>query len=129
MAAPKHLRNPRRFHLVLGLVLATAGAGLLWFLMGRQHAVTAWLTAWLVAVNIVAFAYFGFDKAQARNPGGARVPETTLHAFSLAGGSPGAFLAMRLFRHKTMKGRFRILFWCIVVLQTALTAWVIWLYL
>jgi uncharacterized membrane protein YsdA (DUF1294 family) len=73
-------------------------------------------------VNPVTFIYFGYDKLQARR-GGSRIPEIVLHTLALAGGSPGAFLAMTAFRHKTIKGTFRLVFWCIVVLQTLLLAW------
>ncbi len=53
------------------------------------------------------------------------MPEAVLHGMALAGGSLGAYTAMRLFRHKTIKGRFRLVFWSIVVLQLAIIAWII----
>lgn len=96
----------------------------LWWLLGGKNTWPVWLTCWLVAINVVAFGYYGYDKAQAGN-GGGRVPEVVLHGLSALGGSPGAFLAMHLFRHKTIKGGFRILFWCIVVLQIGLCAWLV----
>jgi uncharacterized membrane protein YsdA (DUF1294 family) len=81
------------------------------------------LAAWLAGVNLVAFAYFAFDKFRARKEG-RRVPEMVLHGLALGGGSGGAWLAMRCFRHKTIKGRFRFVFWLIVALQLGLAAWV-----
>ena len=54
----------------------------------------------------------------------SRVPEMVLHILALAGGSLGAWLGMRLFRHKTVKGSFRLAFWLIVSLQVLLVAWV-----
>ena len=33
---------------------------------------------------------------------------------------------MRTFRHKTIKGRFRFVFWAIVVLQLVLIGWLGW---
>ena len=54
-----------------------------------------------------------------------RIPELTLHTLSAIGGSPAAFVAMAVFRHKTIKSSFRILFWSIVVLQLVLTAYVV----
>lgn len=125
-AASTHLRNPRRFHLIVGFSLAIIGAVLFWWLLGQHSTLAIWLGGWLVAINFVAFGYYGYDKAQAQKVGRARIPESVLHTFSVAGGSLGAFLGMRFFRHKTMKGRFRILFWCIVVLQAAAAAWVVW---
>ena len=82
------------------------------------------LLAWLGAVNPVTFFYYGFDKWRAKN-GGWRVPEAALHGLSIVGGSLGAFAGMQWFRHKTIKGRFRILFWGIVLLQAALVALVV----
>jgi uncharacterized membrane protein YsdA (DUF1294 family) len=81
------------------------------------------LAAWLAGVNLAAFAYFAFDKFRARKAG-CRVPEIVLHGLALGGGSGGAWLAMRCFRHKTIKGRFRLAFGLIVTLQLGLAAWV-----
>jgi uncharacterized membrane protein YsdA (DUF1294 family) len=80
-----------------------------------------YLAAWLVAVNLVAFGYYGFDKFRAR-AGRRRVPEVVLHFLAIVGGTVGAYLGMRVFRHKTIKGPFRLIFWFIVVLQLALIA-------
>jgi uncharacterized membrane protein YsdA (DUF1294 family) len=48
------------------------------------------------------------------------VPERVLHGLALLGGSPGAWAGMRLFRHKTVKGSFRAVFWFILAAQVAL---------
>jgi uncharacterized membrane protein YsdA (DUF1294 family) len=48
------------------------------------------------------------------------VPETVLHGLALAGGTLGAYVGMHLFRHKTIKGSFRLVFWVIALLQVAL---------
>ncbi len=48
-----------------------------------------------------------------------RTPETTLHLFELAGGWPGALLAQQVFRHKTRKLGYQLLFWLIVVMHQA----------
>ncbi|WP_076068993.1 DUF1294 domain-containing protein [Sphingomonas montana] len=48
---------------------------------------------------------FRQDKERAR-AGLRRVPETTLLWLALIGGTPGAFLARHLFRHKTRKQPF-----------------------
>lgn len=81
------------------------------------------LLMWLVAVNLVALLTYGYDKTIA---GGAttRVPESVLLSLALIGGSPGAFVGMLLFRHKTSKPTFLIPFALIVALQVALLlAW------
>ena len=77
------------------------------------------LMTWLVSINIVAFAYYGYDKVQARSQG-RRIPEVILHGLGFLGGSLGAYLGMRVFRHKTVKSSFRIIFWTIAILQVML---------
>lgn len=59
----------------------------------------------LIAVNFAAFAAFGVDKWKAET-GRWRVAESTLLGLAVIGGSPGAFLGRRLFRHKTRKQPF-----------------------
>jgi uncharacterized membrane protein YsdA (DUF1294 family) len=56
-------------------------------------------------MNLLAFGFFGWDKHRART-GGWRVPERTLLSLALFGGSVGAKLAQRRFRHKTRKQPF-----------------------
>jgi uncharacterized membrane protein YsdA (DUF1294 family) len=64
----------------------------------------------------LAFAAYWSDKLRAE-AGEWRVPESTLHFFSLIGGWPGSFLAQRMFRHKTSKVSFQVVFWLIVVVH------------
>lgn len=105
----------------LGLVSTAALAAVAVFGLQMQ-----WSIALLVSVNAVTFALYIFDKRQSRRRG-FRVPERTLHFFSLVGGSPGAFLGQRLLRHKTRKGSFQLVFWVLVVVQLGFVGWVIWL--
>ena len=63
------------------------------------------LATYLVVINFVAFAAFGIDKLAARR-GGWRVSEARLLGFAFFGGSPGAYTARGLFRHKTRKQPF-----------------------
>jgi uncharacterized membrane protein YsdA (DUF1294 family) len=64
------------------------------------------LTAYLVAINIVAFGMFRLDKRRSET-GGWRVLERQLLAYAFCGGSLGALLAGQIFRHKTKKQPFR----------------------
>jgi uncharacterized membrane protein YsdA (DUF1294 family) len=121
-------RNPVRLHLVIITVLCIGGTALgWWFLTSHQHTWRHWLACWLLAANVVTFAYYGFDKYLSSRIWLMlwRVPEVVLHTLAAVGGSPAALLAMWMFRHKTVKQSFRIYFWCIVVLQTALTAYIV----
>ena len=111
-------------HIGFGLAIAFAIAFLIcWQLFHRSSA--GWvLLAWIIGINLVTFIYYGFDKRRAKN-NGRRVPEAALLGLGLAGGSLGAYVGMRWFRHKTIKGRFQILFWGIVALQAAIIALVV----
>lgn len=83
------------------------------------------LWSYLLAINVATIAFYGHDKRRA-GTSGRRVPEKVLHALAFAGGTPGAFVAQKLFRHKTIKGEFRRVFWVICILQLLLIAW--WVY-
>ena len=63
--------------------------------------------AWLVIINLIAFAIFGIDKKRAKK-GQWRIPEKTLFLSAILGGSIGAILGMYVFRHKTKHWYFQI---------------------
>lgn len=58
------------------------------------------VVAYLIMVNIVAFALMGIDKYKAKK-NRWRIPERTLFLSAAVGGSIGAMYGMHLFRHKT----------------------------
>ena len=66
-----------------------------------------WWHAWLLGVNLAAFAMFGFDKGVAGSES-TRVPESVLLTLAATGGVIGVLGGMRFFRHKTRKGSFQI---------------------
>jgi len=74
--------------------------------------------AYLLLMNLAAFAVFGADKRRARR-GAWRVPERTLFLLALLGGSVGALMGMRRFRHKTKHWYFRLGLPAILILQLA----------
>lgn len=73
-------------------------------------------------MSVVAFAVYGIDKQRAVR-GQWRTREATLQLIALFGGWPGAWLAQRVFRHKTSKSSFMIVFWAIVALHVCAWAW------
>jgi uncharacterized membrane protein YsdA (DUF1294 family) len=117
------------FHLAVGLGLGVLGTlGLRWGLNvphDWEHW-KHWLGCWLVAVNGVAFGYYAFDKFRACQTG-SRMLELALHGLAVVGGSLGAYAGMEVFRHKTLRGGFRVVFGCLVVLETAVILWLIWI--
>ena len=60
---------------------------------------------WLAILSALAFLAFGWDKLCARAKW-RRVPEATLLMIALIGGSIGARIGQRVFRHKTHKQPF-----------------------
>lgn len=85
-----------------------------------------WLAALYIAMSICAFVTYSVDKSAAfeHKP---RIPEPFLHLLGLLCGWPGAWLAQRVWRHKTVKRTFQISFWLTVVLNlVAVAALVYW---
>ncbi len=66
--------------------------------------------------SALAFALFGLDKSRART-GGPRIPEATLHLVELLGGWPGAYLGMNVYRHKTQKLSYQVVYWAVVLIH------------
>ena len=78
---------------------------------------------WIVylMLNVISFSLYGLDKQRARR-GLWRIRESVLLAIAWLMGGVGAWLGMRLFRHKTQKRRFVISANVASVLQLALMA-------
>ena len=85
------------------------------------------LVAAYVLMSSVLFAVYGLDKSAARR-GASRTPEWVLHVMALLGGWPGALVAQRVFRHKTVKQPFRTIFWATVVANCGMLVMVLVLY-
>ena len=121
---PRTMR-PDIFHALVALA-AVANILVLIQLAFRLPWTPTWLLiSWLIGTTLVAFGYYGYDKRQAQ-AGGRRVPEAVLHGLAVAGGSLGSYAGMRVFRHKTIKGPFRVFFWTVAVMQLLLAAVVAW---
>ena len=64
------------------------------------------LIAYLIVINLVTLFAFIIDKKKAKRSKW-RIPEATLLGLAVLGGSIGAWLGMRLWRHKTLHNKFR----------------------
>lgn len=82
------------------------------------------IAGYLILVNLWAFGLMWFDKRRART-GGRRVRERTLFLSALLGGSAGALLGMRTFRHKTKHWYFVWGMPLILLAQAALAVWAV----
>lgn len=77
-----------------------------------------------MAASALSFCLYGLDKYRATNAGW-RLTENLLHMVDLVGGWPGGYIAQRVFRHKTWKRSFQVIFWATVLVHNV--GWV-WLY-
>ena len=66
---------------------------------------------YLAGINVLAFLTFGWDKWAARR-GGRRVPEARLLLLATLTGWLGAWIAVSVFRHKTVKTSFETVLKC-----------------
>ncbi|MFL5359320.1 DUF1294 domain-containing protein [Archangium sp.] len=73
------------------------------------------LLAYVVASLLTYFLYWQDKRSALR--GAWRTPEAQLHLFELLGGWPGALIAQQVFRHKTRKVSFQVVFWIIVLVH------------
>jgi len=80
--------------------------------------------SYLILINVLALVVFASDKLSA-TAHAWRVRERTLLILAVLGGSIGALLAMKIFRHKTSKSKFFVPFLAILLVQVAIVLWVI----
>jgi len=79
------------------------------------------IAAALALLNLWTMLRFWQDKQRAV-AGARRIAEADLLGLALIGGSPGALLARRLFRHKTRKQPFSLQLYLIVAVQAGALA-------
>ena len=77
-----------------------------------------YLAGFLIVINIIGFALMGIDKRRAQRSA-FRIPEATLFAVAIIGGSLGSIIGMRLFHHKTKHWYFKFGMPLILLLQVA----------
>ncbi|MBP9478573.1 MAG: DUF1294 domain-containing protein [Sebaldella sp.] len=79
---------------------------------------------YLLTINIFTMYTFFLDKSKAKNHKW-RIKERTLFLLSIMGGSLGALLGMKLFKHKTKHWYFKYGIPAILVIQIALMIYLI----
>ena len=77
------------------------------------------LIGYLAMVNVVAFVTYGIDKLKARR-NQWRIPESTLLLLAMIGGSIGAWIGLKVWRHKTLHKKFKYGIPLVIVVQIAL---------
>jgi uncharacterized membrane protein YsdA (DUF1294 family) len=76
------------------------------------------LIYYLIVINALAFFIMGYDKRMAQKKK-RRIPERHLFWYAFIGGSVGAFIGMRVFRHKTQHPSFQYGIPAIILLHIA----------
>jgi uncharacterized membrane protein YsdA (DUF1294 family) len=107
-------KHPIPFFGFITFGLTLAGTLLLW-----QYASFHFVWSWLIAITVITFFTFGYDKVIAKSQL-IRVPEIVLLALTFFGGTLGAVLGRLAFRHKTSKVSFRVKFWVAIAIQIIL---------
>ena len=77
------------------------------------------LAYYLLAINAVAFIMYGIDKYKAKKAKW-RISEATLLLLAVLGGSLGAWMGMKVWRHKTKHKKFKYGIPAILLIQIAL---------
>lgn len=112
---------PHTLHNTLAVLAGGGFIAALAVLFFTGH-VPFWLVIGDVLLSLLTFIVYGVDKSAALRQM-YRVPENTLHLLALLGGWPGATLAQRLFRHKTRKTAFLVMFYLCLLVNTGVTGW------
>lgn len=82
------------------------------------------IALYLIAINVVTFLIYGLDKQKAKK-GQWRISEATLLTLAALGGSVGAWIGMKVWRHKTQHKKFVIGVPLIFIAQMALAAYIL----
>ncbi len=127
------MSTPRRAPARDRRIRPQAWAGLAW-LVGCGGTLAAWYffrdhihwslalyAAWTTLISLASIGHYFWDKRQARRDGW-RIAEARLHLLELLGGWPGALIGQSLFRHKTRKLTYRLVFWLILLLHLGVLA-------
>lgn len=84
-----------------------------------SRALTLFIVLHLCFINLTTVLIYFHDK-QSAIKGRWRIPERSLLTFALIGGTPSAYLAQKLLKHKTRKTSFKAYFWLILAFQIIL---------
>lgn len=104
-------RPPDVPFLIVWTILIVSG-----FVAGEYYLAFRWYLTLFAAINVATFVLYGLDKLLAVTQS-RRIPERTLQFTAFLAGSPGALLAMKVFRHKTSKTSFQLVLAILVLAQ------------
>lgn len=115
-----NLKKPNPYKFFLGAALSfIAFIGYMVF----AYTKLSLILSYLIAINITAFIFCGYDKSVA-GKGTTRVPEIAFYILGLVGGSIGLIVGMNTLRHKTQKPKFQFIIALILIVQVLLLRYV-----
>lgn len=79
---------------------------------------------YLAVITVVTFLVYGIDKWKAQHKRW-RIPESVLLGLAAIGGSVGAWLGMKVWRHKTQHKKFKYGVPAILAAQVAVVVWLL----
>ena len=82
------------------------------------------ILAYLAIITVVTFLVYGIDKWKAQHKRW-RIPESALLGLAAIGGSVGAWLGMKVWRHKTQHKKFQYGVPAILAAQVAVVVWLL----
>jgi uncharacterized membrane protein YsdA (DUF1294 family) len=88
--------------------------------------VPAAVPVFYAAASVAAAIAYRLDKSAAER-NAWRISERMLHVIAVIGGWPGALVARQVFRHKSRKLSFRLVFWTTVALNCGALTWLAWM--
>ena len=112
-------KSPYKTYFIISAILFSMAFGFLLWCCGQWN----WWLLYFLAINFTVGSLYFYDKMIAGNNKFTRAPEMVLHTLALLGGSPTALISQKLFRHKTSKKSFIIIYWLIVLMQTGMIVW------
>lgn len=83
-----------------------------------------YIAIYYAVINIYLLLLMGIDKRRAVLHK-FRIKEATLFLCSALGGSLGGLLGMKIFRHKTNKLKFHIIYWFFLIIHIVLISFII----
>ena len=101
---------------VTGMIFFTAFLILPAIAAWRVAQQTDWriVLLYLFTLSVATVVLYRHDKRAAQSQSGAwRTPESVLHLAELGGGWAAAYFAQQIFRHKTSKTGYQLIFWLI----------------
>jgi uncharacterized membrane protein YsdA (DUF1294 family) len=91
------------------------------YLVASRYLNEPWYLIAICSINVATIALYGLDKLLALMDA-RRIPERLLFFVAFIFGSPGAILAMIVFRHKTSKVTFQFILAILILIQALVIA-------